>query len=43
MKAVGTPSGQQARHANARRTALIFGAIAIAIYATAIISVMWPR
>ncbi|MEO6688322.1 MAG: hypothetical protein ABIN56_04345 [Dokdonella sp.] len=31
------------RRARARRTALIFGVIAIGIYATAIISVMWPR
>jgi len=31
------------RRSQARRTALIFGVIALAIYATAIISVVWPR
>jgi hypothetical protein len=36
-------SNPDVRRAKARRTALIFGAIAIGIYATAIISVMWPR
>jgi hypothetical protein len=43
MKAGNATSDQQVRRAGARRTALIFGAIALAIYATAIISVMWPR
>jgi hypothetical protein len=36
-------SDQEVRRTHARRTALIFGAIALAIYATAIISVVWPR
>jgi hypothetical protein len=42
MKA-GNAISDQTRRANARRTALIFGAIALAIYATAIVSVVWPR
>jgi hypothetical protein len=43
MKSGNASSDPQVRRANARRTALIFGAIALAIYATAIISVVWPR
>jgi hypothetical protein len=43
MKAGNATSDQHVRRANARRTALIFGMIALTIYATAIISVMWPR
>ena len=42
MKPVST-TDSDIRRAHARRTALIFGAIAIGIYAAAIISVMWPR